>query len=72
MLVRFFSCRVYIDLSYRDTLGYEWPLVCCCHLVVCLVVLDGWLEDEYGYGYVIMIIIVFTLITLMMLAFCMF
>jgi hypothetical protein len=27
MLVRFFPCRVYIDLSRRDTLGYEWQLV---------------------------------------------
>jgi hypothetical protein len=24
VLVRFFLCRVYIDSSYRDTLGYEW------------------------------------------------
>jgi hypothetical protein len=24
MLVRFFPCRVYINLSHRDTLGYEW------------------------------------------------
>jgi hypothetical protein len=24
VLVRFFLCRVYIDLSHRDTLGYEW------------------------------------------------
>jgi hypothetical protein len=23
VLVRFFPCRVYIDLSHRDTLGYE-------------------------------------------------
>jgi hypothetical protein len=23
MLVRFFSCRVYIDLNHHDTLGYE-------------------------------------------------
>jgi hypothetical protein len=23
MLVRFFSCRVYIDLNYHDTLRYE-------------------------------------------------
>jgi hypothetical protein len=23
VLVKFFSCRVYIDLSHRDTLGYE-------------------------------------------------
>jgi hypothetical protein len=27
VLVRFFLCRVYIDLSRRDTLGYEWQLV---------------------------------------------
>jgi hypothetical protein len=27
MLVRFFSCRVYIDLNHRNTLGYEWQLV---------------------------------------------
>jgi hypothetical protein len=27
MLVRFFPCRVYIDSSRRDTLGYEWQLV---------------------------------------------
>jgi hypothetical protein len=26
-LVRFFPCRVYIDSSHRDTLGYEWHLV---------------------------------------------
>jgi hypothetical protein len=23
VLVRFFPCRVYIDLNHRDTLGYE-------------------------------------------------
>jgi hypothetical protein len=27
VLVRFFSCRVYIDSSHRDTLGYEWQIV---------------------------------------------
>jgi hypothetical protein len=27
VLVRFFPCRVYIDLSRCDTLGYEWQLV---------------------------------------------
>jgi hypothetical protein len=24
VLVRFFPCRVYIDSSHRNTLGYEW------------------------------------------------
>jgi hypothetical protein len=23
VLIRFFSCRVYIDSSHRDTVGYE-------------------------------------------------
>jgi hypothetical protein len=27
MLVRFFPCRVYTNLSRHDTLGYEWQLV---------------------------------------------
>jgi hypothetical protein len=27
VLVRFFPCRVYIDSSRYDTLGYEWQLV---------------------------------------------
>jgi hypothetical protein len=27
VLVRFFPCRVHIDLSHRDTLDYEWQLV---------------------------------------------
>jgi hypothetical protein len=27
VLVRFFPCRVYINLCHRDTLGYEWQLV---------------------------------------------
>jgi hypothetical protein len=27
VLVRFFPCRVYIDLSHHDTLGYEWQLI---------------------------------------------
>jgi hypothetical protein len=39
VLVRFFPCRVYTDLNHCDTLGYEWPLARCFHLVVCL---DGW------------------------------
>jgi hypothetical protein len=37
VLVRFFPCKVYIDLGHRDTLSYEWRLVHCSHLVVCLV-----------------------------------
>jgi hypothetical protein len=37
VLVRFFPCRVYINSSHRDTLGYEWQLVRCSHLVVYLV-----------------------------------
>jgi hypothetical protein len=39
VLVRFSPCRVYINSSCRDTLRYEWPLVHCYHLIVCLVVL---------------------------------
>jgi hypothetical protein len=35
-----FPCRVYIDSSHRDTLGYLWQLVHCSHLVVCLLYLD--------------------------------
>jgi hypothetical protein len=27
VLVRFFPCMVYIDLSHRDTLSYEWLFV---------------------------------------------
>jgi hypothetical protein len=27
VLVRFFPCRVYIDLSHRNTSSYEWQLV---------------------------------------------
>jgi hypothetical protein len=30
-----FACRVYINSYHHDTLGYVWPLVCCCHLVIC-------------------------------------
>jgi hypothetical protein len=35
VLVRFFSCMVYIDSSRRDTLDYEWQLVCHSHFIVC-------------------------------------
>jgi hypothetical protein len=27
VLVKFFPCRVYIDSSHRDIVGYEWQLV---------------------------------------------
>jgi hypothetical protein len=62
VLVRFFLCRVYIDSSHHDTLGYEWQLVHRSHLVVCLV--NSWLIQGvwygYGYYYIIIMIIVFT------------
>jgi hypothetical protein len=35
-----FPYRVYIDSSHHDTLRYKWSLVCCSHLVVCLIVFD--------------------------------
>jgi hypothetical protein len=44
MSIRFFPCRVYTDSNHHDTLRYEWPLVCCYHLVVCLVVLMAWIR----------------------------
>jgi hypothetical protein len=27
VLVKFFRCKVYINSSHQDTLGYEWQLV---------------------------------------------
>jgi hypothetical protein len=50
VLIRFFPCRVYIDSNHRDTLDYEWQLVCCSHLVVCLVYY--WWIQGVGYGYI--------------------
>jgi hypothetical protein len=56
-VVRFFSCRVYIDSNCRDTLRNEWPLVCCSHLGVYFVVLliRGWwlwlCYQDYYYIY---------------------
>jgi hypothetical protein len=50
MLIRFFSYRVYIDSSHHDTLGYEWQLVRCSHLVVCL--MYCWWIRGVGYGYI--------------------
>jgi hypothetical protein len=55
MLIRFFPCWVYTDSNHRDTLEYEWPLVRCCHLIVCLVYY-WWLDDEDGYGCFILMI----------------
>jgi hypothetical protein len=54
MSVRFFPCKVYINSSHHDTLGYEWPLVHCCHLIVCLVYC--WRVEDNGYSFVIMMI----------------
>jgi hypothetical protein len=42
VLVRFFPCMVHTNSNCCDTLRYECPLSHCCHLVVCLVVLDRW------------------------------
>jgi hypothetical protein len=42
--VRFFPYMMYIDSNRRDTLGYEWTLVRCCHLIVCLIVLMAWIR----------------------------
>jgi hypothetical protein len=56
-----FPYRVYIDLSHRDTLRYEWPLVRCSHLVV-FMLCCWWLEDDDGYSYIIITIIVSTLL----------
>jgi hypothetical protein len=39
-----FPRRVYINLSHRDTLSYEWQLVRCSHLIVYLVYCC-WIED---------------------------
>jgi hypothetical protein len=71
MLIRFFPYRVYTDSNHRDTLEYEWPLAHCCHLVVCLVVLIGWLEHSYGYVYHddYCITLIIMLITLLMLVY---
>jgi hypothetical protein len=74
VLVRFFPCRTYTDLNRYDTLGYEWPLARCYHLVVYLIVLDEWLDDGYDYIYYddyYITLIIMLLIALMMLVLCM-
>jgi hypothetical protein len=47
----FFPCRVYIELSRHDNLGYEWPLVRCCHLVVYRVLLMAWIRGCWLWLY---------------------
>jgi hypothetical protein len=49
VLVSFFPSRVYVDSSHRDTLIYECPLVHCCHLIVCLVLLMAWIRGCWLY-----------------------
>jgi hypothetical protein len=73
VLVRFFLCRVYIDSNHRDTLGYEWSVAHCYHLVVCLGGCFDGLEDGYDYNYdgYYCIILIMMLIILMVLALCM-
>jgi hypothetical protein len=67
-----FPYRVYIDLSHRDTLRYEWPLVRCSHLIV-FMLCYWWLEDDDGYSYIIITITVSTLLWRWHgLAFCLF
>jgi hypothetical protein len=46
-----FPCIVYIDSSHRDTLRYEWSLIRCCHLVVCLVGLMSWIKECWLWLY---------------------
>jgi hypothetical protein len=65
---------MYTDSNHRDTLGYECPLVHCCQLVICLVVLMDGLEDGYDFIYhhdYCIALIIILLIILMMLALCM-
>jgi hypothetical protein len=65
---------MYTDSNHRDTPGYECPLVYCCQLVICLVVLMDGLEDGYDFIYhhdYCIALIIILLIILMMLALCM-
>jgi hypothetical protein len=75
MLVRFFPSRVYINSSRRDTLGYEWSFVHCCHLVVCLVVLLAWIRECwiwlcYHDDYCITLLMTLTLVNIMLIYTC--
>jgi hypothetical protein len=58
---------VYTDLNRRDTLGYEWLLACCCHLIVCLDVLIDGLED-YGYDHYYITLIMMLIILLVLVS----
>jgi hypothetical protein len=69
VLVRFFSYRVYIDSNRHDTIGYEWLLARCCHLVVCFDVLMDGLEDDYVYHVGYCITLIMTSTTLLMFCF---
>jgi hypothetical protein len=70
--VRFSPCRVYPDLNRRDTLEYEWPFAHYYHLIVCLIVLDGWLDDGYSYVYHNDYYIILFMISIALLVFCLF
>jgi hypothetical protein len=54
VLVRFFPYSVYTDLNHHDTPRYEWPLACCCPLVVCLVVFR-WIVQRMVIFMIIMV-----------------
>jgi hypothetical protein len=32
------------SIRFAATLGYEWPLVCSCYLIICLIVLMAWMR----------------------------
>jgi hypothetical protein len=49
-----------ISIRVTATLGYEWPLVRCYHLIVCLVYY-WWLEDD---DVMVILILMITIITL--------
>jgi hypothetical protein len=48
---------MYTDSNQRNTLGYEWPLTRCNHVIVCIyLMVDGWFrglllyfEDDVDY-----------------------
>jgi hypothetical protein len=54
VLVRFFPCRVYIDLSHHDTLGYEWQLAITVISLFVWCTIDGFKEMDM---YIVVIIL---------------